>query len=60
MPITEILKQNARKYGSEIALVEINPEVREDRRVTWKEYESAGRSPGASLRKRPTAAPTCW
>ena len=39
MPITEILKQNAQKYGGEIALVEINPEIREDRRVTWKEYE---------------------
>lgn len=39
MPITEFLKQNAQKYGSETALVEINPEVKEMRRVTWKEYE---------------------
>lgn len=39
MPITEILEENARKYGDEIALVEINPEIQEVRRVTWKEYE---------------------
>ena len=39
MPITEILEENARKYGDETALVEINPEIQEIRRVTWKEYE---------------------
>ena len=39
MPITEILEKNAKYYGNETALVEINPEVREVRRVTWKEYE---------------------
>ena len=39
MPITELLEKNARLYGNEIALTEINPEVREVRRVTWKEYE---------------------
>ncbi|MDO5560138.1 MAG: class I adenylate-forming enzyme family protein [Oscillospiraceae bacterium] len=39
MPITQLLEQNAAKYGDEIALVEINPEVQEIRRVTWKEYE---------------------
>ena len=26
-------------YGGEIALVEINPEIQEKQRVTWKEYE---------------------
>ena len=39
MPITEILEQNCQKYGGDIALVEINPDIRETRRVTWKEYE---------------------
>ncbi len=39
MPITKLLENNANKYGDEIALVEINPEVQEVRRVTWKEYE---------------------
>ncbi len=39
MPITEILEQNCKKYGEDIALVEINPEIQETRRITWKEYE---------------------
>ena len=39
MPITDILERNAQLYGDETALVEINPEMPETRRVTWKEYE---------------------
>jgi len=39
MPITEILEENCEKYGDEICLVEINPKLPEDRRITWKEYE---------------------
>lgn len=30
MPITEILEQNALKYGDDIALVEINPQEMEN------------------------------
>ncbi len=39
MPITDFLEQNARLYPDDIALVEVNPELNETRRVTWKEYE---------------------
>ncbi len=39
MPITDFLEQNAKKYPNETALIEINPEIKENRRVTWKEYE---------------------
>ena len=39
MPITDLLERNSKLYGEEIALVEINPEVQEQQRVTWKEYE---------------------
>lgn len=39
MPITDLLERNSKLYGEEIALVEINPEVQEEQRVTWKEYE---------------------
>ncbi|MBQ8147517.1 MAG: acyl--CoA ligase [Lachnospiraceae bacterium] len=39
MPITELLERNAREYANDVALVEINPEIKERRRVTWKEYE---------------------
>ena len=39
MPITDLLERNAREYANDICLVEINPEVKEVRRLTWKEYE---------------------
>lgn len=39
MPITDLLERNAKAYPHDIALVEINPEIEEDRRVTWKEYD---------------------
>jgi len=38
MPITEFLKRNSELYGNDTALVEINPEQKETRRITWKEY----------------------
>ena len=38
MLITDLLERNSKLYGDEIALVEINPEVQEEQRVTWKEY----------------------
>ena len=39
MPITELLEENVRKYGSEVALVEVNPQITETRRVLWKDYD---------------------
>ena len=38
MPITDLLERNSKLYGEEIALVEINPEIQEEPRVTWREY----------------------
>ena len=35
MSITKLLEENAKKYGEDIALVEINPQQPEDRRITW-------------------------
>ena len=37
MVITELLERNARLYGPEIALVEINPSEERDNAVTWRE-----------------------
>ncbi len=37
MVITELLERNARLYGSEVALVEINPSEDRDKAVTWRE-----------------------
>ena len=39
MPITELLERNAIEYANDVALVEINPDIKEKRRVTWREYE---------------------
>ena len=39
MPITDLLERNSKLYGDEICLVEMNPDVQEAPRVTWKEYE---------------------
>ena len=39
MPITDILERNAREFGEDTALVEINPEITEKKKVTWREYE---------------------
>lgn len=38
MPITDILEQNAKLYPNDCALVEINPQVAEKKKMTWKEY----------------------
>lgn len=54
MPITEILEENCRKYGSDVALVEINPEIKETRRVTWKEYELIEPNPTTHYRREIT------
>ncbi|MBD5522693.1 MAG: acyl--CoA ligase [Lachnospiraceae bacterium] len=37
MVITELLERNARLYGSDTALVELNPSSERDRAVTWRE-----------------------
>ncbi|MCR5303019.1 MAG: acyl--CoA ligase [Lachnospiraceae bacterium] len=39
MPVTEFLARNAKLYPDEVALVELNPEMKDNLRKTWKEYE---------------------
>lgn len=39
MPIPDMLRANARLYPNETALVEVNPEVRERRNLTWRDYD---------------------
>ena len=38
MVITDFLERNARLYGSEVALVEINPSEERDAAVTWRDF----------------------
>jgi acyl-CoA synthetase (AMP-forming)/AMP-acid ligase II len=54
MPITDILERNCKLYGEDIALVEINPEIKETRRVTWKEYELTEPNPVTHYRREIT------
>lgn len=54
MPITEILDRNCKLYGNDICLVEINPEIQETRRVTWKEYELIEPNPTTHYRREIT------
>lgn len=51
MTIVDMLEHNSEMYGDEIALVEINPEVKDTRRVTWKEYELIEPSPAPYYRR---------
>ncbi len=53
MPITEYLENNATNYPEKIALVELNPEIRE-KRVTWKEFELIEPSPDYPYRREIT------
>jgi len=54
MPITDFLVRNANQYGNEVALVELNPEQKDTRRVTWKEYSLIQPSTEASYRREIT------
>ena len=39
MTIVDMLRANAEKYPNEVALVEVNPERRENRHITWRDYD---------------------
>ncbi len=54
MPITQLLERNSMEYGNDVCLVEINPEVKEVRRVTWKEYELMEPNPATHYRREIT------
>ena len=54
MPITDLLEKNSKLYGNDVALVELNPEIQEIRRVTWKEYDLIEPTPATSYRREIT------
>ena len=39
MPITNLLENNAKLYGDDIALVELNAAEKETRRTTWRDFD---------------------
>lgn len=54
MPITNYLERNAELYGNDCALVELNPEVRDNRRITWKEFDLTQPEPNLPYRREIT------
>ena len=54
MPITDILEKNCRLYGDDVALVEMNPEMPETKRTTWKEVDLIEPSRAAYYRREIT------
>ena len=54
MPITDILEKNCRLYGDDVALVEINPEMPDTKRTTWKEFDLIEPSRAAYYRREIT------
>ena len=54
MPITEILSQNAKLFGHELCLTEINLDLQESHKVTWREYELIENNPAGEYRREMT------
>ena len=54
MPITEMLSRNATYFKDDIALVEINPDVKNIPHVTWREYSLIESARGGAFRKQIT------
>ena len=67
MPVTDFLERNAKLYPNEVALVELNPDEKDTRRTSWKEYELIQlvsnridvKLLGGYLTKRQTVLQTC-
>ena len=54
MPLTEILQKNADFYPNDVALVEINPKVKEKSLMTWRDYSLIVTDPSESYRREMT------
>jgi acyl-CoA synthetase (AMP-forming)/AMP-acid ligase II len=54
MPITDLLLQNANKYGQDISLIEINPDLQEKHETKWSEFELVESIPTAQYRREIT------
>ena len=54
MPVTDILKKNADFYPNDTALVEINPKLENQTRMTWREYSLIEASPNEAYRSEIT------
>ncbi len=54
MPVTDLLERNHKLYGDEVALVELNPTMKDTRRTTWKEYDLVQQTSAVPYRREIT------
>lgn len=54
MPVTDLLERNHKLYGEEIALVELNPTIKDARKKTWKEYDLVQQTSSTPYRREIT------
>ena len=51
MPVTDLLERNHKLYGDEIALVELNPSLKDTKKTTWKEFDLVQPTSSAPYRR---------
>ena len=54
MPVTDLLERNHKLYGEEVALVELNPTMKDTRKTTWKEYDLVQQTSPVAYRREIT------
>ena len=54
MPITQFLERNAEQWPNDVALVELNPDIKVPRLTTWKEYDLIQPEPNEPYRREIT------
>ena len=54
MPVTDLLERNHKLYSDEVALVELNPLVKDTRKTTWKEYDLVQQTSAVPYRREST------
>ena len=60
MPVTDYLVRNAELYPDEVALVELNPDEKDTRRTTWKEFDLIQPINNMPYRREITCLPICF
>ena len=54
MPVTDLLERNHKLYSDEVALVELNPMMKDHRKTTWKEYDLVQQTSSTPYRREIT------
>lgn len=56
MPVTDLLERNHKLYGDEVALVELNPSMKDNRKTIWKEFDLVQQTSSTPYRREITWA----